>query len=193
MKKINFILGCVFLSFMFSCGPIQRAAQSELEKDAKSQQHTVTNVEYNNGNVVVETEPKGTEQATPSEAILSLYPQAKEGQERWVIWLTPLQNEEAEDNKKIEIIPGKVISVDCNQHFLEGELNEHTLEGYGFTYYTFETNGGIGATRMLCPDKSTHQEFVNAETKLVPYNSQLPLVIYAPKGYEIRIKTWTSK
>ncbi|MBV7440353.1 ecotin family protein [Weeksellaceae bacterium TAE3-ERU29] len=193
MKKINLILGCVILSSMFSCNSTQRAARLELEKDAQKRYHTVTNVEYNKGNVIVETEPIATETSIPSKSILDVYPPAKEGQERWVIWLTPLQNREAESSKKIEIIPGKVMRVDCNQHFLNGELKVHDLEGYGYPYYTFETNGGVGATRMLCPDNTTHEEFVKSEPKLIPYNSQLPLVIYAPKGYEIRVKTWSSK
>lgn len=195
MKKISVILGCVAISLFTSCESIQRAAQQELEEYKRQNQEVVEvkDVHYNDGNVTVETQPVSTPNIQAvSKEILKDFPEAKDGQERWVVWLTPLQGE-AEENFKIELIPGKTLSVDCNVYSLTGELKEQTLDGFGYPYYTFETDGNIAGTRMMCPEGSIHKEFVKGQSKLIDYNSQLPLVVYLPEGYELQTKTWSTK
>ena len=36
----------------------------------------------------------------------------------------------------------------------------------------------------------TVDKFVSAQPQLVRYNSRLPLVVYAPEGYEVRYRIW---
>lgn len=117
---------------------------------------------------------------------LAAFPEAKDGMVRHVIFLKAKSNEE---KLKVEIIPGKVMSVDCNQHFLMGSLDEKELQGWGYTYYEFTSNGQTRSTMMAC-NKPNQDRFVSGESKLVRYNSKLPIVIYAPAGYEVKYSIW---
>lgn len=117
---------------------------------------------------------------------LAAFPEAKAGMVRHVIFLKTKPNE---DKLKVEIIPGKVMSVDCNQHFLMGALEEKDLQGWGYTYFEFNSNGQTRSTMMAC-NKPNQDKFVSGETKLVRYNSKLPIVVYAPEGYEVKYSIW---
>ena len=57
-----------------------------------------------------------------------------------------------ETNYKVQLTVGKMMEVDCNQHNLEGDFKNETLEGFGYDYYVFETNGNVASTMMACPD-----------------------------------------
>lgn len=118
--------------------------------------------------------------------MLAPFPEAQAGMVRHVIFMP----QKADESKlKIEIVPGKMMSVDCNHHTLMGKLEEKDLQGWGYTYYEFTSNGQTRSTMMMC-NKPKETRFVSGETKLVRYNSKLPIVIYAPEGYEIRFNTW---
>lgn len=117
---------------------------------------------------------------------LEAFPKATEGMVRHVIELGKKSDESL---YKVEIIPGKTMSVDCNQHFLLGNLEEKDLEGWGYNYYEFTSNGQTRSTLMACNKPNTNK-FVTGETILVRYNSKLPIVVYAPKGYEIKYRIW---
>ena len=95
---------------------------------------------------------------------LANFPEASTGMVRHVILLDKKTNENL---YKVEIIPGKVMKVDCNKHTLMGKTEEKELEGWGYTYFEFSS-------------QSTN----------VSYNSKLPIVIYAPKGYTIKYRIW---
>ena len=43
---------------------------------------------------------------------------------------------------------------------------------------------------MACPDDEKHLEFVKSTTKMVPYNSKLPIVIYIQDGFQIKYSIW---
>ncbi|MEN8799343.1 MAG: serine protease inhibitor ecotin [Flavobacteriaceae bacterium] len=118
---------------------------------------------------------------------LSMYPKPSAELTRHIIIL-PAKEEESDF--KIELYAGKTMEVDCNKHTLAGELEEKTVSGWGYSYLEFTTNGNIISTRMACPEASLHEEFVHAGSKLVRYNSKLPIVVYTPTGYEVRYKIW---
>ncbi len=117
---------------------------------------------------------------------VSLFPAAPEGMVRHVIELSKKSDESA---FKVEIVPGKVMSVDCNVHRLMGTLTEKNLEGWGYTYYEFSSDGKTTSTLMAC-NKPNVDKFVSGQTLIVRYNSKLPIVVYAPKGFEVKYKIW---
>ncbi|NDV69248.1 serine protease inhibitor ecotin [Dysgonomonas sp. 25] len=124
------------------------------------------------------------------EAIKNLkpYPEKMGDMERHVIFLEPRADESL---YKIEIIAGMYKEVDCNRHTLAGAFNEGTVEGWGYSYYTFETNGQIASTMMMCHDPKT-TKFVSGKGEVVRYNSRLPLVVYLPQGVELKYRVWTA-
>lgn len=121
---------------------------------------------------------------------ISMFPNAQEGFERVFIQLEKLANEA---DFQIEIYAGKTIEVDCNKHTLIGELVEQNLLGWGYTYYNFDTNGEFRTTLMACPDNKRKLEFVKSSSKMIRYNSNLPIVVFVPKNYQIKYKIWQRK
>ena len=118
--------------------------------------------------------------------ILKPFPAATDSLVRYVIKLEEKADEFA---YKVELIPGKVMLVDCNRHGLNGKIEEKDLEGWGYNYYVFSSNGQVFSTQMMCFDPK-EEKFVSSQSLIVRYNSKLPIVIYAPKGYEIRYRIW---
>jgi len=118
---------------------------------------------------------------------LKIYPEPKEGFQRSVIQLTPKKNEE---DYKVEIIVGKTVKVDCNIHNLMGKFEEKDLKGWGYTYFEYNSDGKTVSTMRGCPDKVLKDKFVY-NTELTRYNSKLPIIVYAPKGFQVKYKIWT--
>ena len=125
--------------------------------------------------------------------IMKPYPLPEAGYERMVIHLEPLGNE---DLRKVEILIGKTIKIDCNQHWLSGTLERETIVGWGYSYYILRNAGGPAAsTRMACPpgeDKKEAFVQVRGDGQLLRYNSKLPIVVYVPTGFEVRYRIWTA-
>jgi ecotin len=118
------------------------------------------------------------------------YPAAKTGYQRLVIRLPERQDEDA---AKVELLPGKSMQVDCNNTRFNGVLTEHTLSGWGYTYYSLDKISGPASTLMACPPgQPKHDAFVpvRAEGLLLRYNSKLPIVVYVPNGFELRYRLW---
>lgn len=118
------------------------------------------------------------------------YPAAESGYQRHVIELQPQANE---NQLKIELLPGKVLLVDCNRIGLGGQLTEKVAMGWGYTYYVLEKVSPPISTKMACPpDVPSRQEFVPVRgmNNLYRYNSKLPVVVYVPEGYEVRYRIW---
>ena len=74
-----------------------------------------------------------------------------------------------EANYKVQLAVGKMMEVDCNQHNMEGVFEHETLEGYGYDYYVFKTNGNVASTMMACPPPST-----------IPVTIALPMPLAPP-------------
>ncbi|MFG1172918.1 serine protease inhibitor ecotin [Erwiniaceae bacterium CAU 1747] len=118
------------------------------------------------------------------------YPQAKAGMSRQVITLPPKENEQ---DFKVELLIGKTLEVDCNRHMIGGTLKRETLSGWGYDYLVVEKLSEPASTMMACPDRARQQKFIAAslgEDALQRYNSRLPIVVYVPKGVEVKYRIW---
>ena len=110
---------------------------------------------------------------------------------RFVIVL-PHKERGTEDAFKVEIIPGKTMLTDgVNLVRLGTTIEPRTLKGWGYTYYEI-TGQDIAMSTMMAPPATEPQKekFVQGTSLLIRYNSRLPIVIYAPQGYEIRYRIW---
>jgi len=120
------------------------------------------------------------------------YPLPEAGIQRLAFRVPAVANE---DDRKVEILAGKVIPVDCNRTFFGGSIQERTAEGWGFPYYVVETKGQRVSTMMACPPGEEKKDAfvpVRGEGFLIRYNSKLPVVVYAPDGFEVRYRIWTA-
>lgn len=134
---------------------------------------------------------------TPVETVSSIsdpldaFPAAESGFTRHVIRL-PIGN--FENDLRIELLPGKVIDVDCNSTHFSGQLEEKTLDGWGYNYYLLPEINGPVSTLMACPDDSKRKQFVPviSSGSLLHYNSRMPVVVYLPDGVELRWRTWVA-
>ncbi len=122
---------------------------------------------------------------------LKAFAPAKEGMERFVIVL-PHKERGEEDAFKVEIIPGKTILTDgVNLMRLGTSIESRPLKGWGYTYYEVTGSDLAMSTMMAVPEGSQSVEmFVSGAPLLIRYNSRLPIVVYAPKGYEIHYRIW---
>ena len=119
--------------------------------------------------------------------LLKSFPETMEDYDRYVIYLPQHDNEEA---LRLEVIPGIMKEVDCNSHWLMGKIEKAVVEGMGYNYMIFKSDGSIASTRMACPDDELTEKFIAAEGNFGRYNSQLPVVIFVPKGIELKYKVW---
>lgn len=136
--------------------------------------------------MIAQNKTSGTEEAVKN---LKPYPATLDSLERHVIYLEPKADEGLFG---IELIAGKTMKVDCNRHRLIGTFSEETLQGWGYNYYVFETDNQVASTMMMCPDGVKTDKFISGETIYVRYNSRLPIVVYLPKGIELKYRIWTA-
>lgn len=121
---------------------------------------------------------------------LSIFPAPEKGYKKLVIEVPHSENDE---NKKIDFNVGKWMDVDgCNYFNLQGTYEKKDLQGWGFDYYVFKTNGDVISTMIGCPDAKDRRLFVTAQTQTVNYNGRLPIVIYVPEDYDVQFKIFTS-
>lgn len=129
---------------------------------------------------------KSMENVTP-------YPKPKNGMSRKVI---ELPQQLHEDNFKVELLIGKVITVDCNSYMISGKLERQTLSGWGYDYFVLESLSEPLLTKMRCPDDSKHEQLVIAQLgdeSLQRYNSKLPIVIYVPQDIKVQYRFWEAQ
>jgi len=124
---------------------------------------------------------------------LKAFPPAAPGMVRFVITLDHKSRDE-EGDYRVEIITGKQMLTDgVNIYRLGNTIEPRTLQGWGYTYYEVTGTGQAISTMMAAPENSPKvEQFVAATPLLVRYNSRLPVVVYAPAGYEIRYRIWSA-
>ena len=119
------------------------------------------------------------------------FPPAEEGMERFVIALDEKSRAE-EGLFMVELMAGKTLPTDgVNQVRLGSSIEPVSLKGWGYTYYKVTGSGKMMSTLMASPKDAPQVEaFVMGAPLKVRYNSRLPIVVYAPKGFEIRYRVW---
>jgi ecotin len=119
---------------------------------------------------------------------------AEEGMTRHVINL-PKQQEES--TFKVELIIGKTVKTDAsNSYFFGGTLETENIPGWGFDRYILRKLGPMAGTLMAVdPGAPQVERFISigGETRLLRYNSRLPLVVYLPAGVEVRHRVWRAE
>lgn len=122
---------------------------------------------------------------------MKAFPPAADGQTRHVLQLPKLDDESA---AKVELIIGKTVKVDSvNRHFLGGTIQAVNIQGWGFTRYVVDKLGPMAGTLMAPPPGTPMVDrFVplGGSPYLIRYNSKLPVVVYVPKGAEVRYRIW---
>ncbi|MEA3434378.1 MAG: serine protease inhibitor ecotin [Campylobacterota bacterium] len=122
---------------------------------------------------------------------IHMFPQAKEGFVRHVIEVPKTDNDY---DHKVELLIGKNMMVDCNQHSLRGKIENVTLKGWGYKYLEVSDIQNGPSTMMACSEPKTEKFitlYMGKET-LRRYNSRSPIVAYVPKGYEVRYRIWSA-
>lgn len=127
---------------------------------------------------------------TEATEALKAYPESLKGYDRYVLFLPEIKNSTKE--RKVEIIPGVTTEVDCNKHGLTGAFVEKSVDGWGYSYLVFESDGGVRSTLMACPDNTRRTEVVTGPTHLLNYNSRLPIVVFIPKkdNFSVQYRVW---
>ena len=124
---------------------------------------------------------------------LKAFPAAEEGQVRLVIVL-PHKERGEEERFMVELVPGKEILTDgVNRYRMACRVESRPLQGWGYTFYEVTGSDQTMSTRMAPPPGAPKtMRFVSGEPLQIRYNSRLPVVIYAPKGFEVRYRVWSA-
>jgi ecotin len=99
-----------------------------------------------------------------------------------------------EDLLKVELLVGKTVSLDTlNRYFYGGTLERKSIPGWGYEFSILPSLGPMAGTLMAVdPTLPKKERFITlgGEPILYRYNSRLPMVIYLPKGVEVRYRIW---
>lgn len=133
--------------------------------------------------------PDAPRPVAPADALGGV-PASLAGHQRHVVNLPPLDNERLH---RAELLGGKTLRVDCNRHGMDGHFAPRQVPGRPDPYWVLVSKGEVMSTRMGCPPGSERQQFVGAESLLVPYNSRLPLVVFVPDGFEFRWRAFDTR
>ena len=125
--------------------------------------------------------------------IMKAFPPAEEGMVRFVL---QLPKQEDESVFKVELIVGKTVQVDeKNRYFFAGKIENETIKGWGYTRYYVSKLGPMAGTLMAVdPNVPKVSKFITlaGEPYIIRYNSRMPIVVYVPKGVEVRYRIWTT-
>ena len=130
-------------------------------------------------------------QSSVSKIDLSIYPEPEKGYKQMVIEVPHSDNDAA---KKIEFTVGKWMQLDeCNKHGLQGIIEQKDLEGWGYSYYIFKSDGNVMSTQMACPGNNKVNQFITSQPEMTRYNGKLPIVIYVPEEYDVQFKIYKAE
>jgi ecotin len=74
---------------------------------------------------------------------------------------------------------------------LANTIEARPLEGWGYPYYEVTGSSETVSTRMAPPAGAPQvKTFVTAAPLHIAYHSRLPVVVYAPTGYDVRYRIW---
>jgi ecotin len=80
---------------------------------------------------------------------------------------------------------------DCNLHRLDGSFENRENSR---NHFDFNANGSVGKHNRRCSDGNYNKRlYVQSQSKMIRYNSKLPIVIYTPKGYSIKYSFWSKE
>ncbi len=127
-----------------------------------------------------------------AEKNMKAFHEAPKGMKRHVI-LLPHKARGEEQSFRVELIAGKTMMTDgVNRMMMGGSIHEQTVKGWGFRYYEVES-GAVASTLMAPgPGAAQVERFVHMQGKLLPYNSRIPLVVYAAEDLEIKYRIWSA-
>ena len=97
-----------------------------------------------------------------------------------------LEKKVNETRLTVEIMPGKTMLVDCNSHSFWGEFLEKKDE-HGYPYHVFK-DPSFGGTRKGCPPGYVNRMQFVFGSKIIPYDSRIPIVIFVPKSFEVKYR-----
>jgi ecotin len=123
---------------------------------------------------------------------MKAFPAPEAGFVRKVIQLPKVKNPEL---YRVQLLPGKMMEVDCNTRRLGGQLKKETAQGWGYNYWVLPQIEPSMSTMMACPPNAPKkQAFVSVYSEeLHRYNDKLPMVVYLPEGVELRYRVWSAK
>jgi ecotin len=140
------------------------------------------------------TDRTDTSESGQAADYLRAFPSPETGMVRHVLHLPAYGDESL---YKVELIVGKTVKTDPhNRYFFAGRIESETIQGWGFTRYVIETLGPMAGTRMAVPPntpKAARFIALGGEPYFIRYNSQLPIVVYAPASAEVRYRIWSSE
>lgn len=123
---------------------------------------------------------------------LKAYPPAEAGTLRYVIRLPAADDESLPG---VELVMGKHMEIDCNQHWFGGKFDREVVAGWGYPLYRLSGVSGPASTMMACPlDEQKRTAFVTVrlEDPFIRYNSKLPIVVYVPDEFSVRHRIWST-
>ena len=128
---------------------------------------------------------------------LKPFPSPQNGYRRAVIRLPAV---DVPDDRRVELILGKTLEVDCNRQFLSGQLTRQVVPGWGYGYFVLSDVRGPASTLMACPpDEPKRTALVRirfgqdyAQSGWLRYNPKLPIVVYVPEEIEVRYRIWSA-
>lgn len=123
---------------------------------------------------------------------LKAYPPAEAGTLRYVIRLPAADDESL---LGVELVMGKHMEIDCNQHWFGGKFDREVVAGWGYPLYRLSGVSGPASTMMACPpDEQKRTAFVTVrlEDPFIRYNSKLPIIVYVPDEFSVRYRIWST-
>jgi ecotin len=122
-----------------------------------------------------------------------MFPQPEEGYVRYIVEVPKTKNDY---EHRIELLIGKKMMVDCNSHSFFGKLEKFPLKGWGYSYYKVSDIKN-GPTTMRACNEPKKEAFIllylPQKMQFMRYNSRMGIVIYVPKGFEVRYRIWSAE